>query len=466
MRTLLSRAALLAPFAALAVQPGAVFAQDDAVVAFVDVNVVPMDREEILPGHTVIVRGGVIEAVGPTASVTVPSEAVRVDGGGRWLMPGMAEMHAHVPPQNATEEGLRELMFLYVANGVTTIRGMLGAPYQLELRERLERGDILGPTLFVGAPSLNGNSAPTPDSATALVRAHHAAGYDLLKIHPGLTRAAYDAMAATAKELGITWAGHVPAAVGLERAVASGQSTVDHMDGYLEAAVPPAAEAPGSLADLVRAVHPARFPEIARSLREAGVWSVPTVLVWENLFGQADTPEEMADRSEMRYASPDAVSAWMNQKRARVRQDTQAGVTPELAARFLQLRRGMLKALADEDAPILMGTDSPQLFMVPGFALHRELRIMQEAGLTPYQIYRTGSVNVARYAAEDLGLDGAFGAVRPGNRADLVLLEANPLEDVENLQRRAGVMVRGRWVPGSEIERRLEELADRSGATN
>lgn len=443
-------------------------AQEDPPVAFVDVTVVPLDREGVLAGQTVVVRGQVIEAVGPDGSVRVPAGAIRIDGRGRWLMPGLAEMHAHVPPQNATEEGLRDLMFLYVANGVTTIRGMLGAPYQLELRERLERGEILGPTLFVGAPSLNGSSAPTPDSAVKLVRAHAAAGYDLLKIHPGLTVPVYDAMAAAAKEEGITWAGHVPQEVGLRHAMEAGQSTVDHLDGFLEAAIPEDAlarvsGAGASFPDAIAAVDPALFPAVAREMREHGVWSVPTVLLWENLFGREESPEQMAARPEMRYASPQAVAAWTNQKRSRLQQDAQNGVTAGLASRFLALRRGMLKALADEDAPILMGTDSPQMFMVPGFALHRELRIMQDAGLTPWQIYRTGSVNVARYAAEDLGLDGGFGSVAPGQRADLVLLEANPLDDVENLRRRAGVMVRGRWVPADDIERGLAEIAARPG---
>ena len=434
------------------------------VVVFEGVNVVPLDRDGVVADQTVLVRDGRIAAVGAAGSVQVPAGAQRIDGRGRWLMPGLAEMHAHVPPGDATEEGLRDLMFLYVANGITSIRGMLGAPYQLELRERLRAGDILGPTLYVGAPSLNGSSAPTPDSAAALVRAHAAAGYDLLKIHPGLTRGAYDAMARTATDVGITWAGHVPEAVGLMHAMEAGQSTVDHLDGFLEAALPEGtlarlqAEGAG-FPDVIRAVDPALFPRVARAMREQGVWSIPTVLVWENLFTQDRTPEEMAAWPEMRYASPQQVQAWANQKRQRVAMDAQSGLTAEVSRHWLQLRRGMLKALADEGAPLLMGTDSPQLFMVPGFALHRELEIMQEAGLTPYQIYRSGAANVAVYARDDLGLDGAFGTVTPGNRADLVLLEANPLDDVRNLRRRAGVMVGGRWVDAAAIEGGLARLA-------
>ncbi|HUH14158.1 MAG TPA: amidohydrolase family protein [Longimicrobiales bacterium] len=458
--------ALAAGILSQPVDAGAQVRAGGDVVVFEGVNVVPLDHEGVLADQTVVVRDGRIAAVGATGSVEVPAGARRIDGRGRWLMPGLAEMHAHVPPGDATEEGLRDLMFLYVANGITSIRGMLGAPYQLELRERLRAGDILGPTLYVGAPSLNGNSAPTPDSAATLVRAHEAAGYDLLKIHPGLTREAYDAMARTATQLGISWAGHVPEAVGLAHAMAMGQSTVDHLDGMLEASVPAGtlerlrAEGAG-YADVIRAADPTRFPTVARAMREHGVWSIPTVLVWANLFTQDRTPEEMAAWPEMRYVSPRQVDGWAEQKRRRVAMDVRNGLTPDVVRHFLELRRGMLRALADAGAPILMGTDSPQLFMVPGFALHRELEIMQDAGLSPYQIYRSGSANVAAYAREDLGLPGDFGTVTVGNRADLVLLEADPLRDVRNLRRRAGVMVRGQWLPAEEIERELDRLAAR-----
>ena len=128
-------------------------------------------------------------------------------------------------------------MFLYVANGVTTIRAMLGAPNQLVLREQLKKGEVLGPTIFVAAPSLNGNSAPNPDTAMKLVRAHKSAGYDLVKLHPGLTRAVYDSAVKVAREVGITLGGHVSAQVGIDRTLEARQSTIDHLDGYIEGAV-------------------------------------------------------------------------------------------------------------------------------------------------------------------------------------------------------------------------------------
>jgi imidazolonepropionase-like amidohydrolase len=440
-------------------------------VAFVDVNVIPMDRQRVLAGQTVIVRGDRIESVGSTQTIRIPADATRIDGRGKYLLPGLAEMHAHVLPAqaqgNADERLNRDIFFLYVANGITTIRAMLGAPNQLVLRGRLAANELLGPTMYVAAPSLNDRSAPNPDTAAKLVRAHKAAGYDLLKIHPGPSRETYDAIVRTAREVGITWAGHVPTAVGLRHAIASRQSTIDHMDGFLEASVPETTavrlQSGGTIVDLIRNIDESRFEELARLARAAGVWTVPTAALWENLF-DTTPPEELAKRPENRYAPRWLVTNWTNQKRNRIRQDAAQGMTPELAVKFTTARRRMLKTLADVGAPLLMGTDSPQIFSVPGFSLHRELALAVSAGLTPYQVLESGTKNVGRYAAEELKLDGRFGTIAPGQRADLVLLDANPLDDIGNLTRRSGVMVRGRWVSGEEIRAGLEEIAARYAA--
>lgn len=460
MRILRSAALISALFAASA---GA-----QSTFAFVDVNVVPMDRERVLARQTVVVSGDRITAVGPSSSTTVPAGATRIDGRGKWLMPGLAEMHAHVVGGNNPnhEQVNRDIMFLYVANGITSIRAMLGAPNQIPLREQLRRGEMLGPTMYVSAPSLNGQSAPHPDSAAKLVRAHKAAGYDFLKIHPGLSVDTYDAMARTANEVGISWAGHVPSAVGLRHALAAGQSGVDHLDGMLEATLPDnlfqrtrTSDLP--FGDLVNGVDSGRFPAVAAEIKAATSWQVPTILVWENLFSQSETPEQMGQREELKYASRQARANYIAQKHNMIQGQRNNGVTPELASQYMDLRRRAVKALFDADVPLLMGTDSPQLFMVPGFALHRELAIIASLGVSPFKLYESGSKNVARYVADKLKQDGRFGTVAVGNRADLVLLNANPLESVANLTQRAGVMVKGRWVSSAEIDRGLAQLAER-----
>lgn len=434
-------------------------------VAFTNVTVLTMDGERRLADHTVLIRDGKIAAMGPSATTSVPSDATRIDGRGKYLMPGLAEMHAHVPPGSPTREQLEDIMFLYVANGITTIRGMLGAPYQIALKEQLASGAMLGPQFFPAAPSLNGTSAPTPEAAVALVRQAKATGYDLVKIHPGVSRATWDAAVAEMRAQGLTFGGHIPADVGLVHAMRTGIATIDHVDGYLEAAVRDSAVyAPGNqLGDVIDAVDPAMFPQLARMARELHVWNVPTMYLWENFYNDRSA-EELGALPEMQYVSAQQVTAWMNQKRGRALADENQRMTPERRARYLALRRQMLKALADAGAPLLMGTDSPQMFNVPGYALHRELQVARTAGLTPQQVLESGTRNVGRYVRESLRQDGNFGTVAVGQWADLVLLDADPTSDLEHLTRRSGVMVRGRWVSAQEIATGLERIRAKHAA--
>lgn len=445
--------------------PRAASAQS-APIAITNVSVLPMDSERMLRDQTVIVRDGKIVTVGPATSVAVPDGATRINGRGKFLMPGLAEMHAHVPPGNPTDEQLADIMFLYVANGITTIRGMLGAPYQIDLKAKLASGAMLGPRFFAAAPSLNGNSAPTPEAAVAAVKAAKLVGYDLMKIHPGLSRETWDAAVAEMKAQGMTFGGHVPSAVGVVHAMRTGIATIDHVDGYLEAAVADSAvyaTPAASLGDVIAQIDPAKFRALAELSKELNVWNVPTMYLWENFYNDTP-PEQLGALPEMRYAHPNQVTAWMNQKRGRALADENQAMTPDRRVRYLALRRQMLNTLADVGAPMLMGTDSPQMFNVPGFALHRELSVAKAAGLTNHQVLESGTKNVGRYVAESLRQDGSFGTVTEGQWADLVLLDANPMSDLANLTRRSGVMVRGRWVSNEEITAGLEKLATKYAA--
>jgi imidazolonepropionase-like amidohydrolase len=430
--------------------------------AFVDVTVIPMDRDTTLPGQTVIVTDGRIAAVGPSASTRVPSGATRIDGRGKFLMPGLAEMHAHVPPQQASDQLLRDIMFLYVANGVTTIRGMLGAPYQLSLRDQLNTGDVLGPRFFVGAPSLNGNTAPNPATAARLMREHHAAGYDLVKLHPGVSREAYDSAVAVGNSLGITLGGHVPAGVGIEHAIATRLATIDHLDGYIEGAISPAMASRESvtLPEAWADVTTERLAALVQATKAAGIAVVPTMFLWENLWLPPEG-EAIASRPEMRYVPRPWITGWQNQIQGRLNYNRQNNLTADEIRGMLTKRRELLKMLSDAGVPILMGTDSPQLLNVPGFALHRELKVMIESGMTPYQVLASGTVNVAQHIAQVLRKPASFGTIVVGNEADLVLLDANPLTSLDNLTKRTGVMVRGRWLPSAELSAGLAAIASR-----
>jgi hypothetical protein len=432
----------------------------DSVVAFVDVTVIPMDRERTLPRQTVVVRGGRIVAIGPRDRVKVPAGGVKVDGRGKFLIPGLAEMHAHIPGGDTPDSVVERTLFLYVSGGITTIRGMLGHPRHLALRARAARNALLSPTIYTSGPSLNGNSVPTPGAAARIVAEQKAAGYDFLKIHPGIGGEAFDTLAATANRVGIRFAGHVPLQVGLARALETGYATIDHLDGYVEAILREGAPVTADESqffglNLGGHLDESRLSALVEATREAQVWNVPTQVLMENLMPGV-TVEALQHRPEMRYVPRKTLSEWAEFKNSLL---AEAGSTPELARRTMEVRQKLIKALYAGRAGLLLGSDAPQVYNVPGFSTHRELQSLVAAGLTPYQALETGTRNVAVF----FGTASTTGTIAIGKRADLVLLEANPLLDVKNTTRRAGVMLRGRWLPKAEIETRLAAIAKSVG---
>jgi imidazolonepropionase-like amidohydrolase len=426
----------------------------DSLIAFVDVTVIPMDRERTLPQSTVIVREGRIVSVGPSSDVRVPPGAKTVNGRGHFLLPGLAEMHAHIPGGQASDSVVERTLFLYVAGGITTIRGMLGHPDHLELRSRAARGELISPTIYTSGPSLNGKSVPTPDVAVQMVIEQKKAGYDFLKIHPGIERKVFDTLAATARRVEIRMAGHVPAEVGLRRALEVPYASIDHLDGYIEAMVPASAKAPESQMfgfNLGEHLDQSVLPKLVRATREAGVWNVPTQTLLENLAPSASL-QALARRPEMQYVSPATLASWAEAKQSIMKE---TGASPESVRRTMATRRRLIKALHDSGAGLLLGSDAPQIYNVPGFSIHRELESMVAAGLTPYQALATGTRNVAVF----FGTLPQSGTIEVGKKADLILLTANPLENIQNTRQRAGVMLRGRWLAQAELERRLAEIA-------
>lgn len=423
-----------------------------STIVFTGVSVVPMDREEVLANQTVIVEGGRVTYVG--AARPAPVGATTIDGRGKYLMPGIAEFHAHVPSGGQAMNAHRALT-LYALAGVTTARGMLGAPMHLALRDSIVRGQVFGPRLLTSGPSFNNNTVTSPAVAVAMVSDQKAAGYDLLKIHPGVPRVAFDSLAATANRLGIPFAGHVPLDVGLDVALTSKYSTIDHLDGFVEAMYtgtqPLTPQAAGFFGlGIMQQLDLSRFQAIVDRVRASGVAMVPTQILMDN-YANDLTGEQLTSRPEFKYWLPQQVANWRGQKDNILAQPPAPRAQRE---EYIALRRRFIKALSDAGVPFLLGSDAPQLWNVPGFSAHRELGALVAAGLTPYQAIRTGTVAVAKF----LGEEGQSGVVRQGARADLILLDANPLQDVANTLRINGVVVNGRWIGPAEREQRLGAL--------
>jgi imidazolonepropionase-like amidohydrolase len=433
-------------------QASGLHAQQGAVV-FTGVAVIPMDRDEVLPNQTVIVENGRISYVGPTRNA--PAGATVVDGRGKFLMPGLAEFHAHVPSGAGAIHAHRALS-LYALAGVTTARGMLGAPLHLALRDSIRNGQVFGPRLLTSGPSFNNNTVSSPAVAVAMVTDQKNAGYDLLKIHPGVPRVAFDSLAATANRLRIPFAGHVPLEIGLDVALTSKYSTIDHLDGFVEAmyngSQPLTPQLNGFFGlSIVKQLDQSRFPSIVDRVKASGVAMVPTQILMDNYTNDL-TGEQLTSTEEFKYWVPQTVTQWRTMKNNLL---AQPPASPEQRKEFTALRRKFIKTLYDSGVTFLLGSDAPQFWNVPGFSAHRELGALVAAGLTPYQALRTGTVDVAKF----LGEEGRAGVVRQGARADLILLDANPLQNIGNTLRINGVVVNGRWLGPEERGRMLSTLA-------
>ena len=427
--------------------------------AFVDVSVVPMDRDRVLSGQTVVVEGDRIIALGPTGSVTIPAGAVRIDGRGKFLIPGLAEMHAHIPPgPRVADSTIERVLALFALNGVTTVRGMLGDPRHLPLRDRAARGELLSPTIYTSSPSVNGTTMRTGAAAIDSVTKYRQAGYDFLKIHPGLTRAIFDTIAATAKRVGIRFAGHVPLDVGIERAIEAGYWSVDHFDGVMEGLVPETR--PFTVQEdgffglgLIDRADERRIPVLAAKAKAAGVWMVPTETLMRHIVGNFAV-DDMRRWPEMKYMSATDMAGWVRTT-ATMRGDS--AVSPASKARYLDFRKKLIKGFYAAGVGFVLGSDAPQVWNVPGFSLRRELAYLVDAGLTPFQALESGTRNVAVY----FGTEATTGTVAAGKRADLILLDGNPLQDIANVGRQSGVMLRGRWLDRADIASRLQAIEAR-----
>ncbi|MFQ5608796.1 MAG: amidohydrolase family protein, partial [Woeseiaceae bacterium] len=343
--------------------------------AVVNVDVIPMTSETVIRAQTVVIEDGAITVIGPVTDVAVPEDAVVVDGTDRFLLPGLTEMHGHVTGTGSAR--IKRLFGLYLANGVTTVRGMLGRPSHLELRDDIERGRIFGPRLITSGPSFNGNSVTGAEQAARKVREQAAAGYDFLKIHPGLSAREFIAVADAANELGIPFAGHVPVSVGLSGALDKGIATIDHLDGYMAALLPSNTDKSGGYGgffgvNLAAQVDEGRIAELVAATKQSGAANVPTQVLFEQWVNRVPA-EELANRADMRFVDDRTLDQWQRTKNATL---NERDFDPVVAEKAIRIRRELIAAMHEAGATLLLGSDAPQVFNVPGFSLHRELALM------------------------------------------------------------------------------------------
>ncbi len=381
---------------------GSASSDDTPTTAFVNVTVIPMAEgapETILPHRTVLVQDGRILSVLPTGASILPAGVRRIDGTGLFLMPGLADMHVHISSLDLS---------VYVAHGITMVRNCWGWEGLQGHMARAEAGEIVSPTIHSLSPGVDGTPPSWPQTqiimdpseAPALVERLTGDGWPVLKMYQNLRLDVYNAVAAAAKERGVPFSGHVPHRVGIDRVLEAGQDCIEHLSGY-EVAI--TAQGGQGYPAWFR-IHEDRIPALVGKTVEAGTWNCPTLAIFIALAGRQPA------------ASREAMAA---------------------------NRRQFVKALYDAGAPLLAGTDSGIDVVAPGSSLFDELAEFHRAGIPREQVLRIATREAARY----LGESGEWGAVETGMRADLMLLDGNPLEDLTPLRAPLGTMVRGRWYP-------------------
>jgi len=414
------------------------------VVAFEHVTVIPMDSERALRDYTVVVRDGKIAAVGASRSTPIPTGAQRVDGTGKYLMPGLSDMHVH--PYDTDQ------FIDFLAHGVTTIAVLNGSPAVLRWRRAVRSGELLGPTIYTAGPSVDGVPAGNPtflsvataDQGRRAVQQIARDGYDFVKAYYALAPATYAAITDEARRQRIPVVGHIPAAVGVDGVLnGRGQSMVVHAEEFFRERV-----------DSAR--REARMREMVKGVKAAGITVIGTLSAYADYLRAIRDLRGVLNDPEMRFASPAAYSEKIPNHHRSVRPNQEQfrrGVEQGLA-QF----RVFTKMLSDSGVPLLLGTDT-EGFGFAGQSLHEELREFVGSGLTPYQALVAGTRAPGTWMANHVARSERFGVVAQGYRADLVLLDANPLDDVGSASRIAGVMTRGRWLPANRLRTMRDSLA-------
>lgn len=421
-----------------------------------NVNIINVRDGSIARSKDIVIDSGRVKIIQDHDANKIESENI-IDGTDRFIMPGLAEMHAHIPSSESGKEYTEQVLFLYLSNGVTTIRGMLGHSSLLDLRQRALNNEILSPRIFTSSPSLNGNTIATVDEARKLVTTYEKDGYDFLKIHPGVKLDVFEELVKTANELGIPYAGHVPVDVGIRTALSSKYASIDHVDGFLEGLVPMSADVDRNengffgynFTDLVDTTLIDNLVEMSKQNK---VWVVPTQSLFDRWFSPVEA-DKYASEPEMKYMPKSTIDNWIKNKNRLIGDNN---YSKEQWGRFNSIRNLLIKKLHKNGYGLLLGSDAPQVFNVPGFSIHHELEGMHNAGLSPLEAIQIGTINPAKY----FNMEGEFGEILEGASADFILLNNNPLEDINNIKNPFGVMARGMWLSREAINNRLKEIEE------
>ena len=437
MQPILCRSFAALPLFLAAILVAALAHADNSRVAFVDVNVLPMDAERILRRQTVLTEGNRIVAVGPMKDIEVPADATTVTGGKDiYLLPGLADMHTHVEDDHD--------LLLYTANGVTAILQM-GTNYRNVTRQRQVREEqgTIGPYVFssyyINGPSRgDGPFVATAQQARDAVKVAKQHGYEFIKIYNHLSKEQFAAVVDEARAQGLAVVGHGVREIGLPAGLFQGQVLVAHAEEFYYTA-------------FNNQLDVAAIPNVVSETKRSGAYVIPNVGTFAKMAEQWGKPEKVAEYlrdPRAQAVSPRTLLDWTQDWRAHRTGDI-SSIVP-----FLQT---FTKALHDGGVPLLAGTDSPPIpGMYPGYSMHDDLQTLHAAGLTNYQVLVAATRNAGDFISKTVPNAQPFGQLKSGMRADAVLVTGNPFDSLSVLKTPLGVMTGGRWYTAQQINEKIE----------
>lgn len=399
---------------------------------------------------TVLIAANRIAHVGTSSETHFSKETREVNASGKFLIPGLWDMHVHLLS--------KEFLPLFTANGITGVRVMSGKLEYLEWRKDIEAGTLVGPRMYIASPLVDGRQSPRGGSivvqneaeAREAVQKIKRDGYDFVKVYSSLSREAYFAIEDEAKRLKMRFVGHVPDSITAWEASEAGQRSIEHLEGIAEYCSDyedrrqAKSNPQGYNADKCALL----FDEFEKN----HTWQCPTLSVLQNNVRLTAPNQDLKNDPRLKFMPPGLVSFWMM---AATQRNNAAPDAAVIGKGYYQLRK---KIAGDEERAgldILAGTDTPNPFVYPGFSLHDELSLLVEAGLTPMQALQAATKNATRF----MGTDYDLGTVEAGKIADLVLLDASPIEDISNTRKIEAVVQNGKLVPKTELDKMLEEVA-------
>ena len=435
---------------------------NEQITAFKNVNLVPMTEEKIIENQTVLVKDDRIFKIGPSNRIKIPPIARVIDGQGAYLMPGLADMHVHL----RNDWPLSQLD-MYLANGVTTVRDLDGRDFMLQWRDEIKARKRSGPTIYVSAPTIRGYEKNPPELVLK-----RKSGYDCIKLYSYLSKKDYQKVMEIAKKHQLYTIGHIPFAVGLDGVIAAGMDEIAHVeelsfeliDFDRNRKLNPEAWLPYIIAKVIKQYRPPlefniedmnnnqkeRLSSIINKLKAVNIPVCTTLTVDDVIVQKLFEPDRFLARPESMYLPQKYKQTFLEGKE---KHQLQFKGIRELASFKYGLDKTLLIELHRAGIPLVLGTDAGTgaMGIVPGFSIHDELRILAETGFTPYEAIATATVNAAEVAEEMTGKN-EFGTIEVGKRADFILLNENPLEDVSHIRENRGVMAAGKWYERSYLQ--------------